>query len=140
VTALAWLIVAAALGLGLVAGAVLSRRVPGVGDRGPTPTTPLPEKSADGAAPRRRRAEPETPELGELLYRTFRQSGSGLAVVAANGDVLLHNSRAELLGVVTSGRVDPRAWAACQRVPAGESRLEVDLSPLDRTPRGPVAV
>ncbi len=85
-------------------------------------------------------ADPAAPELGDLLHRTFRQSGSGLVVVAANGDVLLHNSRAELLGAVTVGRLDPRAWAACQRVLGGESRLEVDLSPLARTPRGPVAV
>lgn len=140
-TALAWLIVAAALGLGLVAGAVLGHRVLRAGDRAPAATTPTPEPDdAVAGPPRRRRADPETPELGDLLFRTFRQSGSGLAVVAANGDVLLHNARAELLGAVTSGRLDPRAWAACQRVLGGESRLEVDLSPLERAPRGPVAV
>ncbi|TCK20176.1 sensor histidine kinase [Pseudonocardia endophytica] len=133
-TALAWLIVAAALGLGLVAGAVLGRRVRRAGGRASDPTT----QTLD--PPRRRRADADVPDLGELLHRTFRQSGSGLAVVAANGDVLLHNARAERLGAVTAGRLDPRAWAACQRVLGGESRLEVDLSPLERAPRGPVAV
>ncbi len=141
-TTLAWLIVAAALGIGLVAGAVLGHRARRSGDRGPvgsqrpeeTPPAPV------AAGPRRRRPDSGEPDLGELLHRTFRQSGSGLAVVAANGDVLLHNSRAGLLGAVVSGRLDPRAWAACQRVLAGENRLEVDLSPLERTPRRPVAV
>ena len=129
-TALAWLIVAAALGLGLVAGVVLGRRVRSSADPGPT-------APALGA---RHRGDADGPDLGRLLHRTFRQSGSGLAVVAANGDLLLHNTRAELLGAVVSGRLDPRAWAACQRVLGGEDRLEVDLSPLERAPRGPVSV
>ncbi|MBC3189562.1 sensor histidine kinase, partial [Pseudonocardia sp. C8] len=71
---------------------------------------------------------------------TFRESSSGLAVVGSGGEVLLHNPRAEALGAVTGDRLDPRAWAACQRVHAGDRSLEVDLSPLERTPRGPVAV
>ncbi|ANY07254.1 sensor histidine kinase [Pseudonocardia sp. HH130630-07] len=129
-TTLAWLIAVVALGLGLLAGVALARRPspahpdrPGTADRPP----------ADGA-------DAGSPTLGELLHRTFHHSSSGLAVVGAGGDVLLHNPRAAALGAVTDDRLDPRAWAACQRVGPGEEQLEVDLSPLDRTPRGPVAV
>ncbi|MBW0103574.1 cell wall metabolism sensor histidine kinase WalK [Pseudonocardia sp. KRD291] len=127
-TTLAWLLVAVALGLGLVAGAVAHR---GLG-------------SSPSPAPRRRdrahASDREAPALADLLHRTFRQSGSGLAVVAGNGDVVVHNSRAMALRVVAETRLDPRAWAACQRVLAGGTRMEVDLSPLERSPRGPVAV
>ncbi|MEQ3550396.1 ATP-binding protein [Pseudonocardia nematodicida] len=124
-TTLAWLITAAALGLGLVAGVALGRRS----------SSGRPGRPARDEEPRS-----DAPTLGDLLHRTFRQSAAGLAVVGAGGEVLLHNTRAAALGAVTDERLDPRAWAACQRVQAGESRLEVDLSPLTRTPRGPVAV
>ena len=125
---LAWLIAAVALGLGLLAGVALARR----------PWSGRPARGTSGAATDRQTAE--GPTLGDLLHRTFRQSASGLAVVGAGGEVLLHNRRAAALGAVTAERLDPRAWAACQRVQAGDRLLEVDLSPLERTPRGPVAV
>ncbi|MEU6700384.1 ATP-binding protein [Pseudonocardia sp. NPDC046786] len=128
-TTLAWLIAAAALGLGLLAGFALARR----SSHGRPDHDPDPELRARGA-------EPGGPTLGELLHRTFRASSSGLAVVGAGGEVLLHNPRAGALGAVTGDRLDPRAWAACQRVLAGDRLVEVDLSPLDRTPRGPVEV
>lgn len=101
-TPLAWLIVAVALGLGLVAGALLHR---GLGS------------SSHSAARRRERSRSvrDAPGLGDLLHRTFRQSGSGLAVVAGNGDVVAHNSRAAALRAVVDGRLDSRAAAACQR-------------------------
>jgi len=129
VTTLAWLIAAAALGLGLLAGFALARR----SSHGRPDHDPDPELRPRGA-------EPGGPTLGELLHRTFRASSSGLAVVGAGGEVLLHNPRAGALGAVTGDRLDPRAWAACQRVLAGDRLVEVDLSPLDRTPRGPVEV
>ncbi|MEJ8280570.1 sensor histidine kinase [Pseudonocardia spirodelae] len=132
-TTLAWLITALALLLGLVAGAVLARR----SSHGrPSPGTGRPP--AD-------RADADGPTLGELLHRTFRHSSAGLAVVGAGGEVLLHNPRAAALGAVSGDRLDPRALAACRRVQGGDRLLAsgeftVDLSPLDRTPRGPVAV
>ena len=121
-TTLAWLIVAVALALGVVAGFGLAH---GRGGR---------ERRA-----RSRRAG-DAPSLGDLLLRVFRETDSGLAVVAANGDVVAYNGRAEALRAVVAQRLEARAWAACQRVLAGETRLEVDLSPLERAPRGPVAV
>jgi two-component system sensor histidine kinase SenX3 len=133
VTTLAWLITALALLLGLTAGAALARR-PSHGRPSPgTGRPPADTVAADG------------PTLGDLLHRTFRQSSSGLAVVGAGGEVLLHNPRAAALGAVTDERLDPRALAACRRVQGGDRLLAsgdytVDLSPLDRTPRGPVAV
>ncbi|ALE79241.1 ATP-binding protein [Pseudonocardia alni subsp. carboxydivorans] len=132
-TTLAWLITALALLLGLTAGAALARR-PSHGRPSPgTGRPPADTVAADG------------PTLGDLLHRTFRQSSSGLAVVGAGGEVLLHNPRAAALGAVTDERLDPRALAACRRVQGGDRLLAsgdytVDLSPLDRTPRGPVAV
>ncbi|WP_224389200.1 cell wall metabolism sensor histidine kinase WalK [Pseudonocardia sp. ICBG1293] len=132
-TTLAWLISALALLLGLTAGAALARR-PSHGRPSPgTGRPPADPVAADG------------PTLGELLHRTFRQSSSGLAVVGAGGEVLLYNPRAVGLGAVSGERLDPRALAACRRAQGGDRRLAsgdytVDLSPLDRTPRGPVAV
>lgn len=137
-TTLAWLITAVALGLGLLAGAALarSRYRPG--------TRPARTGRADTRL-RGDRPDAGSPTLGDLLHRTFRQSSSGLAVIGAGGEVLLHNPRAAALGAVADGRLDPRAWSACQQVsrpvpPGGDGRLEVDLSPLERQPRGPVAV
>ncbi|MEV1292430.1 ATP-binding protein [Pseudonocardia sp. NPDC049635] len=128
-TTLAWLIAAAALGLGLLAGFALARR----SSHGRPDHDTEPDRRPRGA-------EPGGPTLGELLHRTFRASSSGLAVIGAGGEVLLHNPRAAALGAVTGDRLDPRAWSACRRVLAGDRLVEVDLSPLDRTPRGPVEV
>ncbi|MFP5019657.1 sensor histidine kinase [Pseudonocardia phyllosphaerae] len=129
-TALAWLIVAVALGLGLLAGAAFARR--------PPKEDPRRVRSSDDE--RVDASDADSPTLGDMLHRTFRQSSSGLVVISPGGGVLLHNPRAASLGAVTEGRLDPRAWAACQRVMSGAGRLEVDLSPLERSPRGPVAV
>ena len=87
--------------------------------------------------PRDRR---DVPTLAELLQRVFRSAGSGTAVLAPSGDVVLANARATELGVVRDGRPDPRAWAACQQVLADGSPCEVDLSPLEYRARRPTAV
>lgn len=104
--------VAVALGFGLWAGWLIGR------SRSLRPT----------ARPETRRV----PTLAELLQRTFRTTGSGLAVLSGSGEVVLHNRRAAELGVVRAGRPDPRAWAACRRVLDGTVPHDVvDLAPLD---------
>jgi two-component system sensor histidine kinase SenX3 len=70
----------------------------------------------------------------------FRSAGSGTAVLAPSGDVVLHNARAIELGVVRDGRPDARAWAACQQVLEDGLACEVDLSPLEYRARRPTAV
>lgn len=80
------------------------------------------------------------PTLADLLQRLFRSSDSGLAVLSRSGEVVLHNPRAVEYGVVTGGRPDPRAWAACRQVAESGETQEVDLSPLDGRGRRPAAV
>ena len=136
-TTLAWLITAVALGLGLLAGAAFARPRSRPGTR--------PARTPRGSRVRGDRPDPDTPTLGDLLHRTFRQSSAGLAVVGAGGEVLPHNPRAAALGAVVDGRLDPRAWSACQQVsrpapPGADGRLEVDISPLERHPGRPAEV
>jgi two-component system sensor histidine kinase SenX3 len=116
------ILVAVALGFGLWAGILVGR----ARSRGPVPR------------PDTRRV----PSLAELLQRTFRSTGSGLAVLSGSGEVVLHNRRAAELGVVRAGRPDPRAWAACTRVLDGSLQSDVvDLVPLEvRGGRQPAAV
>jgi two-component system, OmpR family, sensor histidine kinase SenX3 len=115
------ILVAVALGFGLWAGVLIGRSR----SRGPAPR------------PDTRRV----PTLAELLQRTFRTTGSGLAVLSGSGEVVLHNRRAAELGVVRAGRPDPRAWAACRRVLDGAVQSEVvDLAPLEARGRQPAAV
>ncbi len=93
------------------------------------------------AAPVAPRVEPAPgPPMADLLQRVFRSSESGLAVLSPAGEVVLHNARAVELGVVRAGRVDSRAWAACQEARRRGDPARVDLSPLDRRGRQPAAV
>ncbi|GAA1285773.1 ATP-binding protein [Pseudonocardia aurantiaca] len=80
------------------------------------------------------------PPMADLLQRVFRSTDEGLVVLNKGGDVVLHNPRAAELGVVTAGRADARAAAACQQVLASGVAIAVDLSPLDRRGRQPAAV
>lgn len=115
------LLVAVALGFGLWAGVLIGRGM----SRRPAPRPDV------------RRV----PTLAELLQRTFRTTGSGLAVLSGSGEVVLHNRRAAELGVVRAGRPDPRAWAACRRVLDGAVLSDVvDLAPLEARGRQPAAV
>ncbi|SDE80575.1 two-component system, OmpR family, sensor histidine kinase SenX3 [Pseudonocardia oroxyli] len=114
-------LVAVALGFGLWAGVLIGRSI----SRRPA------------TRPDVRRG----PTLAELLQRTFRTTGSGLAVLSGSGEVVLHNRRAAELGVVRAGRPDPRAWAACRRVLDGVVATDVvDLAPLEARGRQPAAV
>ncbi|GEL22173.1 two-component sensor histidine kinase [Pseudonocardia sulfidoxydans NBRC 16205] len=82
----------------------------------------------------------EGPTLAELLRRTFRSSGTGLAVLSRHGDVVMFNDQAVALGVVAEGRVEARAWVVCERVLVDGTVQVVDLSPLERGGRRPEAV
>jgi two-component system, OmpR family, sensor histidine kinase SenX3 len=106
------ILVAAALGFGLWAGVLIGRSM--------------------SRRPATRPDVRRVPTLAELLQRTFRTTGSGLAVLSGSGEVVLHNRRAAELGVVRAGRPDPRAWAACRRVLDGAVQSDVvDLAPLE---------
>jgi two-component system sensor histidine kinase SenX3 len=90
-------------------------------------------------------ARPPGPTFADLMQRTVHSSRSGLAVINRHGDVVLHNPRAEDLGVVRDNRADERAIKASERVIASGLPVEVDLSPLEhRSPekrgRQPMAV
>ena len=114
------LIAAAALALGVAVGMRSGRR----------------RIDAEPAPP----APPPGPPMAELLQRVFRSSDTGLAVLTATGDVVLHNARAVDLGLVRAGRPDARAWVACQRAQKAGQPAQVDLSPLDHRGRQPAAV
>jgi two-component system sensor histidine kinase SenX3 len=114
------MIAAGALALGLVLGVRVGRR-------------------RENAIPVR--AEPAPgPPTADLLQRVFRTADAGLAVLTRTGDVVLHNVRATELGVVTAGRPDARAAAACQQVLQSRTPMAVDLSPLGHRGRQPAAV
>ncbi|WP_223839850.1 sensor histidine kinase [Saccharopolyspora pogona] len=93
----------------------------------------------------RRRARPAGPTVAELLQRLVHTSDSGVVVLNKFGDVVLHNPRADELGLIRDHQADPRARKAAERaLLAGES-VPVDLSPLNRAGtalrgRGPAAV
>ncbi|WP_219413163.1 sensor histidine kinase [Pseudonocardia nigra] len=119
--ALLWVAIAAgALALGLVLGARWGTRQ---AEGAPAPVEDLPG-----------------PPVADLLQRVFRSSDEGLAVLNRSGDVVLHNERAEELGVVRAGRPDARAAAAGQQVLQAGTTIAVDLSPLDHRGRQPAAV
>ncbi len=78
----------------------------------------------------------EPPPIAHLLRQAFHAADVGLAVLDRAGGVVLHNRQAAALGVITDGRADARAAAACQQVlQSGEPRA-VDLSPLRGRGRG----
>lgn len=115
-----------AVGLGLAVGYAAGRRVP----RRPGPPA--------GRCPQPV-AAPARPAVTELLQRVFRATDAGL-VVLAHGDVVLHNPRAEELGVLTDGRADARAVAAAERVLRDGEPTTVDLSPFGHRLRQPISV
>lgn len=88
-------------------------------------------------APRR---APTGPTVAELLLRLVRSSHSGVALLNAYGDTVLHNPRAVELGLVRDNRVDPRARVAAEQAIETGEKVEIDLSPLDARGRQPEAV
>lgn len=89
------------------------------------------------AAERRR---PTGPTVAELLLRLVRSSNNGLVVLNRFGDMVLHNRGAEVLGLVTDNRADPRARKAAEQVVETGEPMETDLSPLEARGRQPAAV
>ena len=94
------------------------------------------------ATRRYERKRPNGPTVADLLQRLVHTTNNGVVVVNKFGDVLLHNPRADELGLIRDSQADPRAKkAAEQAIEAGEP-TPVDLSPLGRVlrGRGPAAV
>jgi len=87
-----------------------------------------------------RSPRPVGPTFADLLHRAVQSSGTGLAVVNRYGDVVLHNPRANELGLVRVARADARALKAAEQAIATGQALEVDLSPLEHRGRQPEAV
>ncbi len=102
--------------LGLVAGFVLSGRLPGT------------------------RRRPTGPTAADLLDRFVRTSDNGVLVLNRFGDPVLHNRRAEDLGLVRQHHADPRARRAAEQVLSTGEPTEIDLSPPEARRRAPEAV
>ena len=92
------------------------------------------------SARRTRPAAPTVLTVAELMQRVVDSSHNGVAVLNEWGDVVLHNPRAVVLGVVRNNQPDPRVRAAAELVRQQGRTLEVDLSPLESHGRGPAAV
>ncbi|MFI6098770.1 sensor histidine kinase [Lentzea sp. NPDC051213] len=86
--------------------------------------------------------QPEGLTVADLIQRVVHDSHDGIVVLNHFGDVVLHNPRAEELGVVRNNRVDDRARKAAEAVRSSNEVVYVDLSPLDgqRGGRQPEAV
>ncbi|WP_394615152.1 sensor histidine kinase [Lentzea sp. JNUCC 0626] len=89
--------------------------------------------------------QPKKPEgltVAELIQQIIHDSHDGIVVLNHFGDVVLHNPRAEELGIVRNNRVDDRARKAAEGVRNSNEVVYVDLSPLEgyRTGRQPEAV
>ena len=80
-----------------------------------------------GSAARR----PTGPTVAELLLRLIRSSHTGVLVVNRFGDLVLHNERAEELGLVDANKPDARVRLAAEQVVETDEPLEIDLSPLE---------
>ncbi|HVK25411.1 MAG TPA: ATP-binding protein [Actinokineospora sp.] len=84
---------------------------------------------------------PVGPTVSELVQRLVHSSHSGVVVLNHFGDVVIHNPRAEALGLVRHRQVDDRARKAADLVLETGEAVEIDLSPLEsRGGRSPEAV
>lgn len=86
--------------------------------------------------------KPDGLTVGDLIQQIVQDSHDGIVVLNNFGDVVLHNPRAEELGVVRNNRVDDRARKAAEAVRNSDEVVYVDLSPLEsqRGGRQPEAV
>ncbi|EHR59279.1 sensor histidine kinase [Saccharomonospora cyanea] len=88
----------------------------------------------------RRRTGARGPTAAELLDRFMRSSNNGVLILNRFGDLVLHNRRAEALGLVRQNQADVRARKAAEQVVDTDEATEIDLSPLAVRGRGPQAV
>ncbi|WP_253858335.1 sensor histidine kinase [Prauserella alba] len=84
--------------------------------------------------------EPAGPTAAELLLRSVRSSETGVVMLNRFGDLVLHNTRAEELGLLRGSQVDGRVRDAAQRVVETDEAFEVDISPDEVRGRQPEAV
>ncbi|MQA08323.1 MAG: sensor histidine kinase [Pseudonocardiaceae bacterium] len=84
--------------------------------------------------------QPSGPTVAELLHRILQSSHNGVAVLNRFGDVVLHNPRANVLGLVRNNQADERARTAADVVAETGEPMEIDLSPLEARGRQPEAV
>ncbi|MEU4740567.1 ATP-binding protein [Actinosynnema sp. NPDC023658] len=80
---------------------------------------------------RARDTRPKGLTVADLMAMVVHSSPDGIVVLNGFGDVVLHNARAEELGVVRNNRVDDRARRAAEMARQGGGVVPVDLSSLE---------
>ncbi|OBI09724.1 two-component sensor histidine kinase [Mycolicibacter heraklionensis] len=87
-------------------------------------------------AERRRKAATERSGItvAEMLQQIVSHASLGIAVVDSHRDVVYLNDRATELGLVHGRLLDDEAWAAAERVLAGEDEVLFDLTVAKRAP------
>ncbi|MDQ2582716.1 sensor histidine kinase [Saccharothrix yanglingensis] len=80
---------------------------------------------------RQRASRPKGLTVADLMAMVVRTSHDGIVVLNGFGDVVLHNARAEELGVVRNNRVDDRARRAAAMSRESGGVVGVDLSSLE---------
>jgi two-component system sensor histidine kinase SenX3 len=95
---------------------------------------------AGRAVARRQNRPPLGLTVADLMQQVVRSSHDGIVVLNGFGDVVLHNPRAEQLGVVRNNRVDERARRAAELARESTEVVHVDLSQLEVKGRQPEAV
>ncbi|PSL54942.1 two-component system sensor histidine kinase SenX3 [Saccharothrix carnea] len=83
------------------------------------------------ATARVRDTRPRGLTVADLMAMVVHSSPDGIAVLNGFGDVVLHNARAEELGVVRNNRVDDRARSAAEMARRNGGVVAVDLSSLE---------
>jgi two-component system sensor histidine kinase SenX3 len=86
---------------------------------------------AGRATARTRETRPKGLTVADLMAMVVHSSPDGIAVLNGFGDVVLHNTRAEDLGVVRNNRVDDRARRAAEMARRNGGVIAVDLSSLE---------
>ncbi|MHA6805998.1 sensor histidine kinase [Salinifilum ghardaiensis] len=81
---------------------------------------------------RHRRRASDGPTVAELLQRLVHTSDDGIVILNRFGDVVLHNPRADELGLLRSQQADPRAQRAAEQARETGERVSADLTPPRR--------